>query len=517
MHMFDQQRLANSAKSNAFQHGMVGLAPGGGGMGMALTMAREAATPLTKGFASLFRSDVPNAIIAAIQGGGSPFGAVGSLMGKKLGENITTKLGGALSGKLGSTLGAAVGSVIPGLGTMIGGLVGPLIGKGLGALGKGIGKLFGFGGGEKGKIDKQREELYGQFGGWEGMNSALGEATGSNKLMGDLMKADNAKEYESVLKRVNQALGDHATKQNEVAQNQQRANELMQKYGISIEETGGKFRNQRMKEMGEGLVADFTDLVGILDMDMDTALTKMGGSINEFVGAALRTGTEVPEAMRPMIERMIEMGTLTDANGNKITSLEGSGITFAETMTQGFDKVVNRLELLLKGMGIDVPEAVKTSTETVVKQLDATTERATANLSAMGERANSVTEMIAEGIRKIPREVPIDFVGNVSGIPDGFEQTGEYRDELPGAAAGGLFSKPAIRVVAEKGPEVVGSPDAIVMAMERAMAAANVGRGGADPEVLAKLESAISRMRGDLQSLGPTLYRAVRDGVLMAN
>ena len=41
--------------------------------------------------------------------------------------------------------------------------------------------------------------------------------------------------------------------------------------------------------------------------------------------------------MEPMIRKMIEMGMLTDKNGEKFTDL--SQIPFAEGMTQGFDKV----------------------------------------------------------------------------------------------------------------------------------------------------------------------------------
>jgi hypothetical protein len=54
---------------------------------------------------------------------------------------------------------------------------------------------------------------------------------------------------------------------------------------------------------------------------------------------------------------MIELGTLTDANGNKITDLEGSGITFAQTMTEGFQSVVGAIKELTKALG-GVPDAI---------------------------------------------------------------------------------------------------------------------------------------------------------------
>ena len=52
---------------------------------------------------------------------------------------------------------------------------------------------------------------------------------------------------------------------------------------------------------------------------------------------------------------------------------------------------------------------------------------------------------------------------------------------FPGAAAGGLFTKPAFRVVAERGPEIVGSPEPLVDAFLKALdkhGGSTVGGGG---------------------------------------
>ena len=48
---------------------------------------------------------------------------------------------------------------------------------------------------------------------------------------------------------------------------------------------------------------------------------------------------------------------------------------------------------------------------------------------------------------------------------------------IPGAAAGGLFSQPTFRVIAEREPEIVGSPNVIVDALTQALK--NAGAGGA--------------------------------------
>lgn len=130
----------------------------------------------------------------------------------------------------------------------------------------------------------------------------------------------------------------------------------IQKYGFSIEELGPTMQRQKLTEQAVELMNDFRLLAGS-GIDVDVVLGKMGGSINDFVAAALRTGTEVPSQMKPMLDKMIEMGTLTDENGNKITDLGDSGLTFSETMTQGFDRIVKKFDELLTKIGM-VPAVI---------------------------------------------------------------------------------------------------------------------------------------------------------------
>jgi hypothetical protein len=54
---------------------------------------------------------------------------------------------------------------------------------------------------------------------------------------------------------------------------------------------------------------------------------------------------------------MLEMGTLVDANGVALTDL--SSITFAETLTTGFTKVVDAINHLAQAMGYGLPAAAQ--------------------------------------------------------------------------------------------------------------------------------------------------------------
>lgn len=120
----------------------------------------------------------------------------------------------------------------------------------------------------------------------------------------------------------------------------------IQKYGFSISELGQTMQRQKLTEQAVQLENDFRLLAGS-GIDVDTVLGRMGSSINDFLHLAMQTGSEVPAEMEPMLQKMVDLGTLTDANGNAITDLGASGITFSQTMTQGFQSVVDKLTELI--------------------------------------------------------------------------------------------------------------------------------------------------------------------------
>jgi hypothetical protein len=69
--------------------------------------------------------------------------------------------------------------------------------------------------------------------------------------------------------------------------------------------------------------------------------------------------------MQPILQKMIDLGQLTDANGVAITDMSQIGVTFSETMTQGFDRVVQKLQELITQIGMVPAEMNK-----IPKQLD---------------------------------------------------------------------------------------------------------------------------------------------------
>jgi hypothetical protein len=90
---------------------------------------------------------------------------------------------------------------------------------------------------------------------------------------------------------------------------------------------------------------------------------KMSATVSEYLQTALTVGAEIPAAMKPILQSMIDQGVLVDANGEAITDLEATGIQFSETMTAGFDRVVTKLQELidhLNGTGQAIQNIPKT-------------------------------------------------------------------------------------------------------------------------------------------------------------
>jgi hypothetical protein len=122
----------------------------------------------------------------------------------------------------------------------------------------------------------------------------------------------------------------------------------MEKYGFTIEDMGDKFQqtevNKGFKELGE----DFRVLIDA-GADFNTVAQKMAPTFGSLIQTAIETGSTVPRELEPIIKKMIDMGVLVDRNGDKFTDL--SQVPFAESMTQGFDRVVAAIEKLTEVFG----------------------------------------------------------------------------------------------------------------------------------------------------------------------
>ena len=257
---------------------------------------------------------VPGMIAAAFTGGGGILGAlkgIGSQIGSTLGERIGKALG------MTGPIGAAIGS-----------LAGPLIGA--------FSKLFG-------SVEKQvnpvREQFVQMAGGLDALNRKAAAAGVTLKAMLD------AKTPEAYKKAVDDLNAAFQFQEDALAL----AMETAKRYGFTIEELGPALQRQELDKQAQQIFKDWT-VLNAAGIDTVAITARMAQSVNDYVKQAVKMGVEVPSAMKPMLQAMIDQGLLTDAAGNKIENLEDSGITFAQTMSEGFKSVVDEVKKLAEAI-----------------------------------------------------------------------------------------------------------------------------------------------------------------------
>jgi hypothetical protein len=190
------------------------------------------------------------------------------------------------------------------------------------------------------------------FGGFDDLHArllTLGEA--GEQLWIKLTQGvgkNNPEQAKAVIDQINAALAGQDAYM-------QRLPGLIEKYGLSWADAGAQAKQAHLDDIARGLIQDFADLTKA-GFDVTTITEHMSDAVNDYVHQAMLTGTEIPAAMKPLLQKMIDMGTLTDAAGDKLADL--SGLTFAETLTEGFKSIVDAINTLTKALTGDLPSAL---------------------------------------------------------------------------------------------------------------------------------------------------------------
>jgi hypothetical protein len=280
--------------------------------------------------------DLPNVMLAAIQGGGDVFKAMGASIGGDIGSELGKDLAKSIGGKLGSALGSLAGP----LGSLAGSLAGGLIDK----LGIGGNKVIM-------QVNDMRDSFFEARGGFIELQKQLQGLTNQD-LVKQIFDAKTVDEFNASIKEVNDLLDAQA-------QSQQALQAAIEEYGISVEELGPKFAQQQMDERAQKLFQDFQLLMAATD-DVNLVISKMGPSLNEFVSSSIAAGTTIPEAMRPIVEELIKSGQLLDENGEAYKSTEEAGITFAQSMSEQFTTLIDKLDTWIS-MLLGIPKDIQTN------------------------------------------------------------------------------------------------------------------------------------------------------------
>lgn len=129
--------------------------------------------------------------------------------------------------------------------------------------------------------------------------------------------------------------------------NWQKVEEAAGRYGISTDKLGQKFNELKLHDAWQQLIDDI-ELFADAGIPVETLLVDMADEISDLVQRSMKFGSEIPENMRPWIEKLIESGLLLDENGNKITDI--SKLKFGETLQSTLEKLNKTLELLLQNI-----------------------------------------------------------------------------------------------------------------------------------------------------------------------
>lgn len=257
-----------------------------------------------------------------------------------IGRGLAEGLGGLLTGGISSLVNLAL--------------------EGVQRLGRAIGNLFRDE--EWEQVNDLRDAFQATFGeGEAGLHAMNVAAQGAGMSLERLLNARTIDEFNAAVDELTESIAFQED-------SMRLLEEAASAYGFTVEELGPAWARQRLDDKAQTLFQHWTALHAA-GVDHLAILNRMGPAVSEFVQQSVAAGVEIPSAMRPMIEQMIQAGTLLDANGNAIADMEGAGIRFSETMTEGFSRVVQEVqrltEAIMRGLGIEAPNAAENGAQQI--------------------------------------------------------------------------------------------------------------------------------------------------------
>lgn len=348
--------------------------------------------------AGQFGSGLSQTMLSALTGGGNVGQAVGGFVGGSFGKGIAESSSAFLTKNLGGMLGGAIGSVIPGLGTLIGSLGGKLLSKAFTP----IANLFG----REGRLTNDlKDGIMESLGGLKGAHKIIADNFNDASLMAAFerfYKSSTRKEAEHEFELFNERLDQIKARTAALSDKfddlsgavsafggvapaalQPTIDELLGmtgltaemrqqlegmsgdpswesmeaaagRLGVSLEAMGEKFRQAKLTDTAFAFLHDL-QLLERGGADMNAVLEQSAGKINEMVKTAMEGGLELPESLRPYIEKMIELGLLTGPNGELVKNIDQ--LSFADIEDSALETIKTLLEQIRDILRNDIPAA----------------------------------------------------------------------------------------------------------------------------------------------------------------
>lgn len=230
--------------------------------------------------------------------------------------------------------------------SMIGGGLSGLISTGVGLVGKGITSLFGavFHTEEK-EVNKTRQAFVDAAGGIAALNEKAHDA---GLTLDRMLRAKTVTDYQAAIKELNDTI-------NFQTKAMQTLDATVEKYGFTIDQLGPKFRQQKLDEQAASLVQDYQVLIAA-GIENVTVLEKMAPAMNEYIHTIMTAGGTIPTQLQAPLQKLLDMGQLTDLAGEKMTDL--SQLTFAETLDQKFTTLIDTINKLADAISKNLGTAI---------------------------------------------------------------------------------------------------------------------------------------------------------------
>jgi tape measure domain-containing protein len=233
-------------------------------------------------------------------------------------------------------------------GDILGGITNGL--KALGGVISGVKNIWNglFGKGEIMKVNDMRDAFFAAHGGFAAFGAEMAKVSGED-WAGKIFKATTVEQFNALVKEAQGLLDTQG-------QAQEALNAAVEKYGFTIDELGPKWAQQELDTKAGELLKDY-ELLKASGIDVNTIIERMGPNLNEYVQSAIKAGSTIPEAMRPVIEKMIQNGELLDENGKAYESVEAAGLSFSKTLSEGMAEVVEQIKALVAAL-TGIPQSV---------------------------------------------------------------------------------------------------------------------------------------------------------------
>lgn len=317
-------------------------------------------------------------IIGAFQGGGDIGKSIGAFLGSEIGAELGEGLAKTLSKTLGNKLGGAIGGLLGPLGALGGSLFGGLADKIFGSAGRDMVKAFAS---SQGGFDVLQKKI-----------EALGP--GSAQLWVNLTQGvgkNNPQQAQAAIDAVTAALGRSNAAANQLPPTFADVTAAAQRYGLEVDKIGDGINDLRVMEFATQAVKDW-QLLASAGADLEQVAKGMADEMQSLVIESAKFGHALPEAMRPILQKMIDMGLLTDDAGEKLTDL--TTLHFEKPLADAIDGLIGKMDQLI----------------------------------------DKISNGLGGAIRNIPSDIGLD---------------------IPQLASGGIVRSPTLALIGESGPEAV--------------------------------------------------------------